>query len=389
VSYTFTSLIWVVSDLAEPYFVKGTALPNLVLASTNDPQYGSISGSFCVSLISGSIPGLTWSTSPASNGAGKFTGTPTTNGLYSLTFEASYTRNPTASFQVGEIIIDPNGHVQLCVTAGDSYTSGHAAPTWSTSGGTTVDGTILWQDKGVATGIPTITITFEVRTAASTIGSFDGLPGVAGQPAFFSTFGTSTASPAYTASVISGSLPPGTVLYQFPTGLDYGIFAVFGKCARSGVYQFQIQVTGSLGDVDHLYCLLIVLPSQTSNFFYNLTSVPAAPSSTAYSFTFGQGMGSGRAFHYSPAANYAGPYTFTKNTGLGAWPSWLSLSSGGMLSGTAPTYPTGQYFGYALLVNVVSASSHAMGTFQFVLNLFGGSPPVVQLASWQPGPWIL
>jgi hypothetical protein len=56
----------------------------------------------------------------------------------------------STAYAVGSLIVDSNGKVQKCTTAG---TSGSASPTWSTTkGGTTSDGTVTWTLQGPYTG---------------------------------------------------------------------------------------------------------------------------------------------------------------------------------------------------------------------------------------------
>jgi hypothetical protein len=50
-------------------------------------------------------------------------------------------------FTVGATVLDSSYHVHYATVAG---TSGSTAPAWNDSGGTTTDGTVTWQDKGIA-----------------------------------------------------------------------------------------------------------------------------------------------------------------------------------------------------------------------------------------------
>jgi hypothetical protein len=51
----------------------------------------------------------------------------------------------STTYATGGLITDPAGHIQEVTTAG---TSGPAAPAWNDAGGTTSDGTVVWQDTG-------------------------------------------------------------------------------------------------------------------------------------------------------------------------------------------------------------------------------------------------
>ena len=54
---------------------------------------------------------------------------------------------PGYSYVVGTQVFDPAGHIQQVITAGTSGT-GPAQPAWNDAGGTTTDGTVVWQDEG-------------------------------------------------------------------------------------------------------------------------------------------------------------------------------------------------------------------------------------------------
>ncbi len=54
---------------------------------------------------------------------------------------------PATAFTAGTTVLDSSFHVQLCTVAG---TSAGSAPAWNNSGGTTTDGTVQWQDQGLA-----------------------------------------------------------------------------------------------------------------------------------------------------------------------------------------------------------------------------------------------
>ncbi len=72
----------------------------------------------------------------------------------SLTTPGTGTWLANSAYQVGQTIVDANGHVQQVSAAG---TSGVSVPNWNDSGGVTVDGGVTWTDMGAggtgATGI--------------------------------------------------------------------------------------------------------------------------------------------------------------------------------------------------------------------------------------------
>ena len=51
----------------------------------------------------------------------------------------------TSDWALGAELIDPAGHIQKAITAGHS---GMVIPNFNDSGGTTVDGSVVWQDEG-------------------------------------------------------------------------------------------------------------------------------------------------------------------------------------------------------------------------------------------------
>lgn len=94
-----------------------------------------------------------WVTKNTQNTAtGTFTGLPSDGDTVTISYPASgstYNWAALSPYTVGQIIIDPAGHVQKVTTGG---TSGAAQPTWNASGSTTVDGTVIWTDQGISGG---------------------------------------------------------------------------------------------------------------------------------------------------------------------------------------------------------------------------------------------
>lgn len=105
-----------------------------------------------------------WYTSNTQNTAtGTFSGNPSPGDTITFNFpqsgsiynwKASVCPGSPAYYALGQIIVDPNGHIQK-VTSGPGY-SGTVQPTWSTTGGFVTDGPpscestgITWTDQGV------------------------------------------------------------------------------------------------------------------------------------------------------------------------------------------------------------------------------------------------
>ena len=95
-----------------------------------------------------------WVTQNTQNTAvGTFSGLPADGDTITISYPAGnsiYNWAALAPYAVGQIIIDPAGHVQRVTTAG---TSGGAQPTWNYTGGATgPDGTVFWIDQGISGG---------------------------------------------------------------------------------------------------------------------------------------------------------------------------------------------------------------------------------------------
>ncbi len=344
-AYTFTSEIGL-GSLAG-YSLVGVLNGSRNNPFTTEPQFLAGNGSVAIVLSSGSVPGLTYS-------ANSWHGTPTAAGTYTVTFALTYTWKH-ANFCAGQIVIDGANHVQECIASG---TTGSSMPTFNDSGGTTTDGTVTWQDQGIATGVPSITVELSVLTTTPSP-SMSGNPGLAfavlNQPFFLPLDGGGSSS-TYTFAVVAGSLPPGLALETFPSHPIY-FPAIAGTPTASGTYQFSLQMVGNLGDTTTQICTLVVNPVQ-----YSLTPgllVGPGSAGQGYSFQFSQQYAASAVGSDTPCANYTGPYTFVKE---GTWPSWLNLSSAGLISGTPPSAGSLPYYGQVLGIGFVSSTGHTFAT---------------------------
>lgn len=127
---------------------------------------------------------------------------------------------------------------------------------------------------------------------------------------------------SYKWSIASGSLPPGMAVRTdgaswFPANATAGLI---GIATISGSYQFTVQVTDGIHTATQNDTIQI-----TSLCVQDLYNIPDAFVNTSYSYTL-------------TALNNAGPVTWTATAGL---PPGMSLSSAGVLSGTATA--TGTY----------------------------------------------
>jgi hypothetical protein len=91
-----------------------------------------------------------WITKNTQNSAtGTFTGLPSYLDSITIGYPTSgsiYNWAPNAPYLAGQVIIDPSNHLQVCTVAG---TSSGSAPSWNDVGGTTVDNSVRWQDRGL------------------------------------------------------------------------------------------------------------------------------------------------------------------------------------------------------------------------------------------------
>ena len=148
----------------------------------------------------------------------------------------------TTAYTLGQVIIDPAGHVQMVTTAG---TSSGSIPTFNDSGGTTPDGgTLVWTDQGnavwaAATPYPLGSfVVFSGHAEKATQGGISG-----GSTPSFSTSGGTVNDPA--SSVIwqdegayTGPSGPVTAQFHFyfrvrfeSDSLDFEQFTLVGTAA--------------------------------------------------------------------------------------------------------------------------------------------------------------
>ncbi len=160
---------------------------------------------------------------------------------------------------------------------------------------------------------------------------------------------------AVTWTLVSGTLPPGMNLYTSQEDLGKytgwsspGMAAIEGVPTAAGDYEVQLMVQDSGGGVGYFDTVLHISPLNPApvNFAYEaLLSIPPAVVGSPYSFSLG-------------AQDAAGALTFALLPGL-PLPPGLSLSSAGVLSGTA-IGPGSFYFN----VEIVDASGQTLNTQQ-------------------------
>jgi hypothetical protein len=317
-------------------------------------------------LLSGTAPAGTSGTFTfqvtATNAAGSDTETFTLNVIASPTIT---TLNTT--FTVGQ-----SGSLQLAAngTSPITFTLGTGAPAWltlsssgvlSTTGATpNVTGPITFQvtaTNSAGSDTETFTLNIVAPPAITTLSTTF----TANQPGTFQLTTTGTAPITYTAG--TGSNAPPAWLSVSSSGLLSGT----APAGTSGTFTFQVTAINTAG-------------SDTETFTLN---VIASPTITTLSTTFTAGQ-SGT---FQLTANGTGPLTFTPGTGSNAPPAWLSVSSSGVLSGTAPAGTSGTF-----TFQVKAANAAGSDTETFTLNVIA-SPSITTLSATfnqsQPGAFQL
>lgn len=338
-----------------PVVITTTSLPNGVV---NTPGYSAT-----LAATGGATP-ITWSitagslpTGLALNAAtGAITGTPTTAGTSNFTVQAADSSTPalTATKALSITIIPaltitttslPNGITSTAYSASLASTGGSGAVAWSVTVGSLPVGLTLNANTGAITGTPTTagTSNFTVQAADSgtpqqkvtkalsitivqqLVVTTSALPSGAITSTYAATLASGGGTPAVTWAITTGSLPTGLTL-NAASGAITGT-----PTGPSGLSSFTVQATDS------------GTPQQTASkaltininpvLAISTTSLPSGTVNTAYSQQL-QTNGGGIA-----------PISWTVT--LGSLPPGLTLSSGGLISGT-PTTATGSPFNFTV-----------------------------------------
>jgi hypothetical protein len=215
-----------------------------------------------------------------------------------------------------------------------SAAGGNSPYVWSLASGSTLPGGLALSSAGVLSGSPTAatgTYSFTVKvvdasncsaTQAMTIGvvcptltlSPTTLSSVAQNTAFSQQFTTTGGTSAYTYTRPSGTLPTGATLSS--SGLLSGTIT-----GAPGTYTFVVRSTDANGcALDTSFTWVVTCPALS----LSPTTVPAATQYAAYSP------------QTLSASNGTSPYIWSFT---GAMPSGMTLSSGGILSGTPSSAP--------------------------------------------------
>jgi hypothetical protein len=335
----------------------------------------------------GGAPGYTWSLTGAlpngvsfSNGAFSGTPGPGTAGSYPITvqvtdslggtFSQSYTvviapppSVTTASLPLGEVGV-PYPSTTLAATGGTApykwaITSGALPAGMTFSGGTlggtptaAASGSITFQvtDAKGQTGSASLTLTV---TAGPTITTPATLPNGEATATYLQSLAASGGTPPYSWTVTSGSLPAGLSLSAG------GVIS--GTPTTAGGSNFTVQVTDAVNRkaTQNFSLTIIAAPTITTS-----ATLPAGEVGAAYSQTLVATGGSNAGFRWSVAA--------------GSLPAGLSLSTGGVLSGT----PTAAAPGVSAFT--VQVTDSANGTAALVMSITILAGPTITTAPTLP-----
>jgi hypothetical protein len=335
----------------------------------------------------GGAPGYTWSLTGAlpsgvsfSNGAFSGTPGPGTAGSYAITVQVTDSLGGTFSQGYTVVIAPPPSVTTASVPLGEvgvaypstalAATGGTAPYTWAitsgalpagmafssgTLGGTpsaAASGSITFQvtDANGQTGSASLTLTV---TAGPTITTPATLPNGGAAAPYTQSLAASGGTPPYTWTVTSGSLPAGLSLS--PGGV------ISGTPTTAGGSSFTVQVADSVNGKATQNFSLTIIAAPT---IITSPTLPQGEVGAAYSQTLIATGGSNAGFEWSIAAGFL--------------PAGLSLSTGGVLSGT----PTVAALGVSGFTAQVTDSAH--GTARLAMSITVITGPAITTAPTLP-----
>jgi hypothetical protein len=288
-----------------------------------------------------------------SNG-GVLSGTPTTAGTYNFTVTATDGYGCTTNTPYS-VTISPCSPLSLSATLPDIIVNNTYNQTVTQTGGT---GTITWSTTGsLPTGLSINTTTGNISGTATQTGTFiftviatDGTgctgtltdtiviscPSITLSP---STLAADTVGEAYSQTITQSGSTGSTFTYTLSSGsLPAGITlssggVISGTTTSTGTSTFDVTMTDEFG------CSQTITYTITSGcpvIYADPDTVPTIYTNTPYSHTL------------SPIGG-TGPYTYAVSSGT--LPNGLTLSPGGVLSGTTADYGT-----YTITVTITDAN---------------------------------
>jgi hypothetical protein len=223
---------------------------------------------------------------------------------------------------------------------------------------------MLGASSGTLSGTPAVAGNYSFSVTATDSGSPTALTSsasfsiaIAASPAIVFSNGTlpsATVNSSYTASV-SATGGSGTITYSLtgtgtlPNGLNLASTgAITGTPTATGTSNFTVKAADTYGDAASANFSITV---NTSAPTITSTNLPSATVNTAYSYSF-------------QASGGVSPYTWALASNSGPLPSGVTLSSAGLLSGTATAAAS-----YPFTVQVTdSAGNSASAPYTLIVN---------------------
>ncbi|HKT04237.1 MAG TPA: putative Ig domain-containing protein [Rugosimonospora sp.] len=334
-----------VSASTDPVFNSNdTAQPPKVLTANTQSSDATVPASVQFTA-SGGAPPLTWSATglPAGltiSSAGLVSGSPTTPGTYSATVSVSDARQLVGTAGITWTVTAPpsltnpgsqtstvGNAVSLTITESGGATPLSWAVAYPASWGATglPPGLSINASTGVISGTPTttgpaatvtVTVTDASGQSVSTAFTWAVVPGVTTPAAQSSEVGVAATAVQVTAS--GGTTPYTYAASGLPAGLSIsGSGKITGTPTAAGTSTVTVTVTDATGAA-----------AKTSGFTWTVVAVPAVTSPTSSARSTSQGSS------VSLQATVSGgvsPYTWSAAN----LPTGLSISTGGLISGTA------------------------------------------------------
>ncbi len=300
---------------------------------------------------------------------GTISGTPTSNGTFNYTVTVTDAAGNKGTFNCS-VTVQPPPYAS-CVTIyavqGTAITPTQLTGSGGAGGPYTFSATGLpsglsISSSGLITGTPTasgtVTYTVTVTDKAGNKGTFQCTITVTSKPTCPTCVSiTAVQGTAITPAQLTGTGGAGGPYTFTATGLPSGLYIsssglITGTPTESGTFTYTVTIKDKAGNTGTFQCTVTVSPPPTC---------PSCVSVIAYKnvqITSAQVTGTG---------GTGGPYKFTA-TGL---PSGLTISSGGVISGTPTVSGTFTY-----TVTVIDKDGH-VGTFQCTLTVKTDSTPPV------------
>ncbi|WP_369944859.1 putative Ig domain-containing protein [Xanthomonas medicagonis] len=352
-----------ISPASLPTATAGTAYSQTLTASGGTAPYG-------FAVTAGALPaGLTLNT------AGVLSGTPTASGSFNFTATATDSAgSPTSGNRAYTLTVAaptltlpattlPGGTAGQAYSAAINPATGGIAPyTYAVSAGALPAGVTVNSATGALSGTPTAVGNFSFTLVAT-----DSTTGVAGQAArsytlaivaptlaiapptlpagsvgsaYSQTLSASGGTAPYSYTLSAGALPAGLTL---TTG-----GALSGTPTVAGNFAFTVSVTDAGGfGATQAYTLAIASPTLT----IAPPTLPAGVAGTAYSQTLS-------------ASGGTAPYSYALSAG--ALPAGLTLTTGGVLSGT-PTVAGN--FAFTVTATDSTAGVPAQASYAYTLSI--------------------